>query len=262
MPGLELETATQVQPDVGRHLVVVHRGKVVQGVLLAEEGHRGILPRSYSLPVAGLEGKQTGKCDAAPFIVGNRKRYRGIENMSAVELRREGYSVVYLFKRPVGLGQRIGYAPVKSLSVFLIEELDAPRGTRPDFDVVTPSRDGRAEKLACIGEIHQILHALVIGADRDAVFAEGGEQTGVELLRLFRGACRSGRDQQVHGPAEGNAFQGMVVLGRPVGRRFRRQPIRQVQPGQKSGFRIHAPFPGWVFRFVSRIDIQFAGGHE
>ena len=57
MPGLELETATQVQPDVGRHLVVVHGRKVVQVVLLAEKGHRRILARSDSLPVAGLERK-------------------------------------------------------------------------------------------------------------------------------------------------------------------------------------------------------------
>lgn len=55
MPGFELETATQIQPNVGRHLVVVHGRKVVQVVLLAEEGHRRIFARSDSLPVAGLE---------------------------------------------------------------------------------------------------------------------------------------------------------------------------------------------------------------
>lgn len=53
--GLELETAAQIQPDVGGHLVVVHRREVVQGVLLSEEGNRRVFARGNGLPMAGLE---------------------------------------------------------------------------------------------------------------------------------------------------------------------------------------------------------------
>ncbi len=55
MSGLELETAAKVQADIGRHLVVVHGGEVVQGVLLPKEGHRWILACGNRLPMAGLE---------------------------------------------------------------------------------------------------------------------------------------------------------------------------------------------------------------
>ena len=42
----------------------------------------------------------------------------GIQNMSAVEFRGEGLSFIEKLELSIRLGQRIGYAPVKSFSVM------------------------------------------------------------------------------------------------------------------------------------------------
>lgn len=52
MMGLELEIAAQIQPDVCGHLIVVQGGKIVQGILLAEERQGWILTCGDSLPMA------------------------------------------------------------------------------------------------------------------------------------------------------------------------------------------------------------------
>ena len=71
MGGLELEMDAQIHPYIGRHFVVIHRSKVIQGEGLSEEGDCWIFPRSDGLPMAGLKSKMSRKRNVQSFAVGN-----------------------------------------------------------------------------------------------------------------------------------------------------------------------------------------------
>lgn len=108
----QLDRRIEIQPDVGRHSVVLH-GQVE--ILLHPAGNGIIVhkaSRRYRFPMAGLADEESAHAPPDSRTRQQHDRCRNVQHMPPVKLRRKDNSRVYARKSPVGLRQGIGDLPV------------------------------------------------------------------------------------------------------------------------------------------------------
>jgi len=121
---------------------------------------------------------------------------------------------------PVRLGQGISRPEIEIPTQVLIEKFAAVRVAEADVYAALPPGEGVREQGLSVLIVDEIAHPFVVAAKRSGMSSKSEAEPEVALNRVL-GRCRpSGRNDDIRGPAEREAFQGVVKLMHIVGGAF------------------------------------------
>lgn len=159
----EVELVSKVQAHIERHLPVVGVGEVIEG---------DFAPRKVSDVLAGRDGfpvtalQREGGADALPLCA-------SVEDVAAVVTGRERGAVVDIGEGSVRLRPCVGQAPLQPglRKMAFVQELGAVGRAAAHLCVVTPALGRCSEHRHCVGVVDEVLHLLVVAAQRHGVAA-------------------------------------------------------------------------------------------